>query len=275
MSPHAAPFYCPYCGEQDIRPGADEATFDCRVCQRSWRLTFVPGGAPATPTRKVVEGRTVGRAPTGYPAILILEGKTAVVIGGGAIVERKVQTLLDAGATVRLVSTGLTPRLRELVEAGTIEVSERAYVSGDLTGAAIAVAACDDPVEAQSIFQEASASGIPVNVVDDVPNSSFIAPSIIRRGDLLIAISTGGRGPALAVRLREKLEGEIGPEYATMLALLGDLRDDVRVPGDEHERRRRWYAVVDSDVFDLVRAGREDEARARARAILAAVDGPA
>ncbi len=205
---------------------------------------------------------------TGYPAILVLDGRLGVVVGGGKIADRKVQTLLDAGAQVRIVSTDLTAKLRKQARDGVIEVIERAYERGDLKGAAVAIAATNDSHVNHEVYAEAMDQGIPVNVVDDVPYCTFIAPSIVRRGDLLIAISTGGRAPALAVRLRERLEREIGSEYGEMIALLGDLRDHVTVPGDEDERRERWYRVVDSDVFDLVRSGRMDEARERARALL-------
>lgn len=205
---------------------------------------------------------------TGYPAILVLDGRTGVVVGGGKIAERKVQTLIDAGAQVRLISTALTAKLGRQRDEGAIEVHERPYQRGDLKGAAVVIAATDDNAVNRAVYGEAVDEGIPVNVVDDVPYCTFIAPSIVRRGDLMIAISTGGKAPALAVRLRERLEREIGEEYAEMISLLGDLREDVTVPGDEDERRDRWYRVVDSDVFDLVRAGRIDDARERAKALL-------
>jgi len=203
---------------------------------------------------------------TGYPAILLLDGKLGVVIGGGPVAERKVRTLLDAGAAVRIISPTLTPGLRALEG---VEVVERAYRSGDLAGAAVAIGATEDADVNAAIFEEATASGIPVNVVDDVEHCTFIAPSIIRRGDLLIAISTGGRGPALAVRLREKIEREISDSCEIMLGVLGELRDEVTVPGDSDERRDRWYRVVDSpEVLEHVRAGRLDDARDLGRTLL-------
>lgn len=207
---------------------------------------------------------------TGYPAILLLDGRLAVVVGGGTVAERKVRTLLDAGATVRVVAPEVTPALRTRARAGEIEWTERAYSRGDLAGAAVVVAATDDEEINRGVYEEATAAGIPVNVVDDVAKCTFIAPSIVRRGNLVIAVSTGGAAPTLAVRLRERLEQEYGEEYAPFLELMRELRDSVQVPGGFDERARRWYAVIDSDVMELVRQGRIDEARDRAREILGA-----
>lgn len=205
---------------------------------------------------------------TGYPAILILDGRLGVVIGGGSVAERKVHTLLDAGAKVRVVADEAGTGIRGMADRGEIELVPRRYASGDVAGAAVAIAATDDVAVNQEVYEEAVAAGIPVNVVDDTSRCTFIAPSIVRRGDLLIAISTGGKGPALAVRLRERLEREIGEEYGGLVELLGELRLEVSAPGDPQERAAAWYRVVDSDVLDLVRAGRIEEARARARELL-------
>lgn len=205
---------------------------------------------------------------TGYPAILLLDGRLGVVIGGGKIAARKVQSLRDAGARVRVVAPSITPGLRAL---DSVEIVMRAYAPGDLSGAAIAIAATGDETVNRAVYEEAVALGIPVNAVDDLAHCTFIAPSIIRRGEMLIAISTGGRGPALAVRLRERIEAMIGEGDAQMLRVLGALRDEECVAGDEDERRERWYRVVDSpEVLTLVRAGRFDDARAAGRALLTA-----
>jgi len=205
---------------------------------------------------------------TGYPAILLLEGRLAVVIGGGAVAERKARTLLDAGAKVRVVSSEVTAGIRSRADRGDIELVERRYERGDLAGAAAAVAATDDEDVNRGVFAEATDGGIPVNVVDNVSLCTFIAPSIVRRGDLVVAISTGGNAPALAVRIRERLERDFGEEYARFLELMGELREQVAVPGDQDERAKAWYRVVDSDVMDLVRAGEIERARERATELL-------
>lgn len=209
---------------------------------------------------------------TGYPAILLLDGRLAVVIGGGQVAGRKVRTLRDAGATVRLVSDSVTGPLRELADSGEIELVERRYEKGDLAGAAVAVAATDDEDVNRGVYAEAIEAGIPVNVVDNTALCTFIAPSIVRQGDLVVAISTGGAAPALAVRIRERLEREFGEEYARFLALTAELRDEITVPGDQDERAKAWYRVVDSDVMDLVRAGDMEAARERAIALLLGTD---
>lgn len=205
---------------------------------------------------------------TGYPAILVLEGRLGVVVGGGPVAERKVRTLLDAGAKVRVVAEEVTGGIAQSGDRGDIELAVRRYQTGDLAGAAVAIAATDDERINKQVFAEATAAGVPVNVVDNPSLCTFIAASIVRRGDLVIAISTGGNAPALAVRIRERLEREFGEEYARFLDLLGRLREEVRVPGDQDERARAWYRVVDSDVMDLVRAGEMDRARERATALL-------
>jgi siroheme synthase-like protein len=205
---------------------------------------------------------------TGYPAILLLDGRWAVVIGGGTVAERKVSTLLDAGAKVRVVAEDATRSVRERAGRDEIELFERRYARGDLAGAAVVVAATDDEQVNKEVFAEATESGIPVNVVDNTALCTFIAPSIVRRGDLVLAISTGGAAPALAVRIRERFEREFGDEYARFLELMASLRAQVKVPGDQDQRAKAWYRVVDSDVMDLVRAGEIDRARERATALL-------
>jgi precorrin-2 dehydrogenase/sirohydrochlorin ferrochelatase len=206
---------------------------------------------------------------TGFPAILLLDGRLGVVVGGGALGERKVHTLLDAGAKVRCVTDEITPGLRAMADRSEIDLIERPYLRGDLVGAVIAIAATEDEAVNQGVFDEAVAAGMPVNVVDDVPRCTFIAPSIVRRGDLLIAISTGGGSPALAVRIKERLAEEFGNEYEAMLALLGELRNSVTVSDDKEARSRAWYRVVDdAEMWSLVRAGRIGEARDRATKLL-------
>jgi len=205
---------------------------------------------------------------TGYPAILLLEGRLAVVVGAGGVAERKVRTLLDAGAKVRVVAPDSTAKVRALADAGDIELIDRRYERGDLAGAAAVVAATDDEEVNRGVFAEATEAGIPVNVVDNVSLCTFIAPSIVRQGDLVLAISTGGNAPALAVRIRERMEKEFGEEYARFLELMGELREEVKVPGDQNARAAAWYRVVDGDVMDLVRAGDMDRARARAKELL-------
>ena len=207
---------------------------------------------------------------TGYPAILMLDGRLGVVIGGGAVGERKVRTLLEAGARVKVITPEATPRLQKLAEQDRIELHVRSYERGDLKGAAVVIASTDERDVNQAIYEEALDEGIPVNVVDDPPHCTFIAPSIIRRGDLMIAISTGGTNPAMAVRIRERLEKEFGPEYEAYFDLIKRLKAEVDQAPTQQERADSWYRVADSNVLDLVRAGRIDKAFARAVEMLGA-----
>ena len=199
-----------------------------------------------------------------YPVFLNLRGRLAVVVGGGAIAEQKVTGLLEAGARVTVTSPELTWKLEDLAATGAIEVQRRAYRRGDLEGAFIAIAATDDRAANADVWAEAEARGVLLNAVDDLPHCSFIAPAVHRAGDIAIAISTGGKSPALAVRLKERIRALIGPEQAQFLDLLGELRPDVtaRVP-DAKLRTRLWYQIVDSDAAEYVR--RQDVAGARRR----------
>ena len=204
-----------------------------------------------------------------YPVYLSLAERLVVVVGGGAVAERKVAGLLACGARVRLVASEVTEGLARLAENGEIEHRARSYRSGDVEGAFLALAEPGDQEVCAAFFAEAEQRGIFANVEDDLDHCSFIAPSIVRRGDLVIAISTSGRAPALAVRLRQRLEGELGPEYAALLELAGRLRRPLaRAVPEFGERRRRWYELVDSNVLALFRAGRAVEARERAERIM-------
>jgi len=201
---------------------------------------------------------------TFYPVFLNLKGRHCVVVGGGTIAEQKVVGLLDAGARVTVVSPELTWKLEDLVSTGAIEVRRRPYQRGDLEGAFIAIAATDDRSANAAVWDEAEERGILLNAVDDLPHCSFIAPAIHREGDIAVAISTGGKSPAFAVRLRERIAALIGREEGDFLNLLGELRPHVaaRVPNFKL-RTRLWYQIVDSDAIEYVRRGDVTGARRR------------
>ena len=202
--------------------------------------------------------------PRYYPVLLDLRGRRSVVVGGGPIAEGKVAPLVDGGAAVTVVAPDLTAGLAALAREGRFTHVARPYAPGDLEHAYLAIAATDDPEVNHAVHAEAEAKGVLVNVVDDPPYCGFILPSILRRGDLVVAVSTSGNAPALAVRVRERLERELGDEYARFLALAGSIRTPLaeRYP-DFQIRKRLWYRLVDSDVLALLRSG--DETRARER----------
>ncbi len=198
---------------------------------------------------------------TYYPIYIQLHDQPCVVVGGGKIAEGKVDGLLTAGAPVTVISPNLTPRLHKLAEQNQIMYISRSYKSGDLTGAFLVICATDQSEINHQVWEEASANRQLVNVVDDTPHCNFIAPAILRNGDLMISISTGGKAPALAVRLKEKLQKEVGPEYKRFLELAGQLREPLahQIP-DFETRKSIWYELVDSDALDLLARGDESAA---------------
>ena len=199
---------------------------------------------------------------TYYPVFIELKQQPCVVIGGGKIAEGKVEGLLSVQARVTVISPELTGRLRELVKESRITYIGRAYQPGDLTGAFLVICATDQAEINHQVWQEATANRQLVNVVDDTPRCNFIAPSIVRKGDLTIAISTSGKAPALAVRLKERLQRDLGPEYEQFLELAGELREPLAQHVTDFETRKAlWYELVDSEILDVLAGGDEDAAR--------------
>ncbi len=222
--------------------------------------------------QEVVGRRAPAPAQVDYPILLRLQGRSCAVIGGGAVAHRKVKGLLECGAKVKVVSPELVPALVNMAKAGKIKHIARPYRTGDLKGAFLAIGATDEPETNQRLSAEAVAAGILVNIVDQPPLCTFALPATIRRGPVCIAISTGGASPALARRLRETLEEVIGPEYGQLAALLGRLREQVkRNFPSEAARRRAWNAILDSEVLSLLRQGKTEEAKRRAKACLGLV----
>lgn len=206
------------------------------------------------------------------PLLLDLDGKRVVVIGGGTVAERKVRSALGCGADVRVVAPQLTSGLRELAAHGGLRHEARAYRSGDFRGAVLAFVAVDDPEASAAAAKDAEAAGVLVNVVDRPDQCGFIVPSVLRRGRLTIAVSTGGSSPAWARRIRERLEAEFGEEYARLLEAAARVRRRCleEIP-DPARRRRALERLADDSLLDLARSGdveelvREMEARAGLR----------
>jgi len=148
-----------------------------------------------------------------YPIVLKLEGRPCLVVGGGVVAERKAVSLLEAGARVRVVAPRFTPRLEALGREGVVELVPREYQGQDLQGVALVISAASRREVNAQVAQEAGERGLLVNVVDSPQECSFIVPSVVRRGGLILAISTSGLSPALARHLREKLEEEFGEEF--------------------------------------------------------------
>ena len=197
--------------------------------------------------------------PTYYPMMVDLAGRRCLVVGGGRVAERKVALLLEAGADVAVVSPVVTPRIADLAARGAIRLARRTVRSADLDRAFLAFAATDDAEVNQGVAREVRSAGGLVNVADAPEACDFHVPSVVRRGDLTIAISTGGGSPALAKRLRQRLEATIGPEYEAFLAALRELRARAKeVIADPAERQALFRRAADSDLFE--HASRGDKA---------------
>jgi siroheme synthase-like protein len=210
--------------------------------------------------------------PKHYPVFLDLKGRPCFVIGGCAMAEEKVKGLVAAGARVTVISPDMTPGLAELGIEEKVDFIARRYRRGDLRTAFLVVVVSQAPPIVRAVWEETRGRNILVNTLDNVPHCDFIAPAIVRRGDLTVAISTGGKAPVMAVRLRQKLEKELGPEHARFLELAGMLRAPLaRLWPDFETRRALWYRLIDSDVIHLLRRGNESAALARIKEILGIV----
>jgi precorrin-2 dehydrogenase / sirohydrochlorin ferrochelatase len=201
-----------------------------------------------------------------FPVFLDLTGKNCLVTGAGYEVPSKVQALVDAGANVTYINPLADVPVQALAAAGLIRWHERDFQSDDLHDQFLVISSHQDNSE---IFRLAEEGRILCNSVDDPAHCRFTFGSIHRQGELTIAISTNGSAPALAVRFKEWLEREVGPEYVAFLSLLKDIRPEItsRI-AHFSDRRALWYQIVDSDVLKLLRAGQNDEAKSVIRRML-------
>ncbi|ANA41386.1 MULTISPECIES: bifunctional precorrin-2 dehydrogenase/sirohydrochlorin ferrochelatase [Geobacter] len=162
---------------------------------------------------------------TFLPINLNVTGRPVTVVGGGRVARRKCLSLLEAGARVTVIAPRLDAQLLELANDGLICLAQRPYADGDLAGSVLVYAATDDPAVNRAVAAEAHDRGIPVDVIDAPERGSFISPAVLRRGDLVIAVSTGGGVPGFAARVRDDIAGTIGQEYAEALLILGAIRE--------------------------------------------------
>jgi siroheme synthase-like protein len=203
----------------------------------------------------------------GYPVNLIVAGRRCVVVGAGRIAARKIETLLAAGADVHVVAPKLGDQVRTWRDDERIDADEREFEASDLDGAWLATAATDDPAVNHAVFEAGAERRVWVNAADDPDNCSFTLMSVIRRGDLVVTVGTGGRSPALAAWLKERFSAELGPEYETLLELLSEAREAVQADGRSTEDAD-WKRALDSGMLDLIRAGRVSEAKELLRSCL-------
>jgi len=199
-----------------------------------------------------------------YPMMVDLTGRRCLVVGGGAVAERKVARLVECGARVEVVSPKATARLLRLASSGRIRLRRRPVRASDLPGAFVVVVATDDATVNREVAGRAKRAGGLVNVADAPAACSFLVPSVVRRGDLTVAISTGGGSPALAKKLRQRLEQTIGPEYEAFVAALRLLRERTRrAIANPEDRQAIYRRAVESDLFEA--AARKDDAAVAAR----------
>ena len=197
-----------------------------------------------------------------YPIFLNLRNQRALVVGGGEVAERKVATLLETGALVDLVARDLTADLNKRVDADQVRFLGPEFHPGHLDGRFLVIAATDDKELNHRISLEAQQKGMLVNAVDQPADCNFIVPSVLRRGDLSIAISTSGKSPALARKIRKNLEDQFGEEYETFLTLMGRLRSVVLQQGlSQEENGRIFQGLVHSDLMEAL--SRKDWAAVR------------
>jgi siroheme synthase-like protein len=196
-----------------------------------------------------------------YPISLNISGKKCVVVGGGQVAWRKVEALLTGGADIVVISADLCPELAELEASGRIAVLPRRYQQGDLQKAFMAIAATDSSDINRRVVNEARQNSVLVNVVDDLVNSDFIVPSCLRRGKVTIAVSTDGKSPALARKIRTRLEKEFGKEYASLVNLISEVRAEVKRRGIKVSSDD-WQEALDLDLMiDLLKRGDIEKAR--------------
>jgi precorrin-2 dehydrogenase/sirohydrochlorin ferrochelatase len=196
-----------------------------------------------------------------YPIYLDIEDRDVIIIGGGNVCTRKAETMMKYGARVTVVTPDFTDELEDWARDGLLALKRKTYDASDLDGANIVIASTDDQSVNEQIAADCRARRIPVNVVDVTPLCEFIVPAIIEKGSIQIAISTGGKSPALARTLKEDLQRAIGPEYAEVNDVLGTLRDGAkRVLPTDVDRKRFFDGIIAEGIMEMLRAGKRREA---------------
>lgn len=204
-----------------------------------------------------------------YPVYLDLQNRAVLVVGGGVIAEGKAWQLVEAGAQVKVVSPDLTPQLAELAAAGAIAYRQGTFAPDDLCGAVLVISATNDQQVNEQVAQLAAAAGQLYNVVDQPALCSFITPALVTRGRLQISVSSAGGSPSVAQRVKREIADLIGDEYGELLEVAAEMRAEAkRLIPDFDQRRQVLHAFVESDALALLRAGKREEARALAFALL-------
>ena len=191
-----------------------------------------------------------------YPVMVDLTGKEVLVVGGGSVAGRKVETLLEYGAVVNVVSRELSQDIKTYVDGGKVRYLGEEFSMVFLKDMFLVIAATDDMELNHRISQVAEEKGMLINAVDQPADCNFIVPSIIKKGDLIVAVSTSGKSPALAKKIRKELTDYFGDEYDLFLRIMGKIRNEVLASGsDQKENSRIFHSIVDSELFEAVKNG--------------------
>ena len=198
-----------------------------------------------------------------YPVYLDIEEREVLIIGGGNVCARKAETMMKYGAHVTIVSPEFTDEIEQWAAQGVLALRRKPYEEPDLNGASIVIASTDDPCINARIARDCRRRKIPVNVVDVTHLCEFIVPAIVESGSIQIAVSTGGKSPALARTLKEDLQKFVGPEYDEVNQVLGSLRSAAKktLPTDI-DRKRFFDSIIAQGILDMLREGRRTDAYA-------------
>jgi siroheme synthase-like protein len=207
------------------------------------------------------------RALAGWPVNMLVSARPVLVVGAGRIAARKIEPLLDLGADVTVVAPTVGPEVGALAADGRLQVVERTFQVDDLDGAWLVVTATGDHAVDAAVFEAAEARRIWCNSADDPSQCSFTLLSTVRQSDIVVAIGTGGRSPALATFLKRRVEAELGPEYGVLLDLLSEAREEIRGAGHSSEDAD-WQRALESGIVDMVRDGNIVEAKEQLRSCL-------
>jgi len=209
-----------------------------------------------------------------YPIFINLADKMCLVVGGGKVAQRKIETLLEYKAQVLVVSPGVTDRIKYWAERKHITWKSRLFEPSDLEDVFLVFIATGDSRTNKEIAALCRDRGIMVNAVDDPENCDFYVPAILRRDSLCIAVSTEGKSPLLAAKLRNELENMIPAEYGDWVEILGRLRDEIKRSDLDIDRRQQLFTdLVYSDILDLLIQGRKQEAEERITACMSCLRG--
>jgi siroheme synthase-like protein len=204
-----------------------------------------------------------------YPVLLDLAGRRCVMIGGGLVAERRVDGLVTAGAHISVISPRVTRALAALAAEGRIDHEPRAYREGDLAGADLAFVATDAGEVNAAVAREARERGLWINAADDPARCTFILPALVRRGDLTVAVATGGSSPALARAIREELETYLTDDYATLASIAAEARRELRAAG-RPVTAEAWRRALGPEVRRLILERGRDDAKHRLLELLGA-----